>query len=76
MICLIPKINMIDNKYKYSDITSEIIKCAIARHRSPEIGLLINFGETSLRFKRLTNKKSREINLIRKITIQTNDTQK
>ncbi|MCH5721333.1 GxxExxY protein [Niabella hibiscisoli] len=130
---------MIDNKYKYSDITSEIIKCAMAVHSSLgngfqeviyqralgiemglcgisfhreyempiyyrdhhigtrrvdflvnnlisvelkavkslenvhfaqainyleaynlEIGLLINFGETSLCFKRLTNKKFQE----------------
>lgn len=136
MICLI---SMIDNNYKYSDITSEIIKCAMTVHSSPgngfqeviyqraleiemgltslsfkreyempiyyryqhigtrrvdflvndlisvelkaitslenvhfaqainyleaynlEIGLLINFGETSLRFKRLTNKKFRD----------------
>ncbi|MGN7785947.1 GxxExxY protein [Niabella sp. 22666] len=136
MICLI---SMIDNNYKYSDITSEIIKCAMTVHSSLgngfqeviyqraleiemgftslsfkreyeipiyyrcqhigtrrvdflvnnlisveikattslenvhfaqainyleaynlEIGLLINFGETSLRFKRLTNKKFRD----------------
>ncbi|MBK8394021.1 MAG: hypothetical protein IPL26_02095 [Leptospiraceae bacterium] len=61
---------MINEAYKYSEITSKIIGCAITVHktlgkgfqeviyqRELEFGLLINFGETSLNFKRLTNKK-------------------
>jgi hypothetical protein len=79
---------MIDEQYKYSELTSKIIGCAMTVHQilgagfqeviyqralledthfaqainyleayNIEIGLLINFGETSLNFKRLTNKK-------------------
>ena len=92
---------MINEQYKYSELTSKIIGCAMTVHktlgngfqeviyqralaielnlagihfhrehempiyyreekigtRRLEIGLLINFGETSLNFKRLTNKK-------------------
>jgi hypothetical protein len=80
-------ITMIKEQYKYSDLTSKIIGCAMTVHKALgngfqevmtkledvhlaqainyleaynlEIGLLINFGETSLNFKRLTNKKYR-----------------
>ena len=61
---------MIKEQYKYSELTSKIIGCAMTVHTihfaqainyleayNLEIGLLINFGETSLNFKRLTNKK-------------------
>ena len=58
---------MIDEKYKYSELTSKIIGCAMNVHYAQainyleayniEIGLLINFGERSLFFKRLQNKK-------------------
>jgi hypothetical protein len=83
---------MIKEQYKYSELTSKIIGCAMTVHKvlgngfqeviyqralamemelagihfqrefempiyNIEIGLLINFGETSLNFKRLTNKK-------------------
>ena len=55
---------MVNEQYKYSDLTSKIIGCAIYAQAinyleayNLEIGLLINFGETSLKFKRLTNKK-------------------
>jgi len=66
---------IINEQYKYSELTSKIIGCAMTVHKTLgkdinfaqainyleaynlEIGLLINFGEISLNFKRLTNKK-------------------
>jgi hypothetical protein len=45
---------MIKEEYKYSELTSKIIGCAMTVHSTlgdgfqEEIGLLINFGETSL----------------------------
>jgi len=58
---------MIKEQYKYSELTSKIIGCTEDVHYAQainyleaynlEVGLLINFGETSLNFKRLTNKK-------------------
>ena len=73
---------MINDQYKYSELTSKIIACAMTVHKALgngvqevinfaqainyleaynlEIGLLINFGEKSLNFKRLTNKKYKQ----------------
>lgn len=52
---------MINEQYKYSELTSKIIGCAMTVHKTLgngfQEGLLISFGETSLKFKRLTNKK-------------------
>ena len=57
---------MINEQYKYSELTSKIIALDNSNYAQAinyleaynlEVGLLINFGETSLKFKRLTNKK-------------------
>jgi len=58
---------MINEQYKYSDLTSKVIGCLEDVHFAQAINylvaynlefvLLINFGERSLNFKCLQNKK-------------------
>jgi len=56
--------NMIKEEYKYSELTSKIIGCAMTVHKALGNGFqeviyqrALEIGETSLKFKRLTNKK-------------------
>lgn len=79
---------MINEKYKYSELTSKIIACAMTVHKTlgngfqeviyqraleiemqlagidfkREFGMLINFSEQTLNFKRLTNKNINQSN--------------
>lgn len=67
---------MINEQYKYPKLTSKIIGCTMEVHKRLgngfqevnyqralilKLGLLINFGEKSLNFKRLTNKKYKPV---------------